>query len=406
MMAIKSILFKEPQWIKSPVYLIICCSLSVACGLPVKKNNITTHENQKENASVEWIKFQDSLTRHEVWQITAHDSASVAVYFERQAFTRDDNYVVFGSKRSGDWQIYRADLATGAIIPVSDKKGIHPYRFTIHPDGQHVWYIHDQMLFKCRVATLDEKMVFDFREKFSRRIDFSNSFTSDAKYTLITTPSDSGLSIYRVNLETGAIEHAVTWTTGSFSHPLICPTNPDLITFVPGPDTQNDMTLPMDQRARTWIVNMGTGKVKQFLTMPYGFRATHETWSWDGQRFFFFKKTEPGWIPVSICSIDQNGDNFREYYAHSEIRLGHGISTIDGKRFVTDGQDPHHNPLILINLDNGATTFLCWPNASITAGHGKFAHVHPSLSLSGRFVCYTSDCTGTPQVYVVPTGIR
>jgi len=359
--------------------------------------------HQQKNTSTEWIKYQDSLTRHEVWQITAHDSPSVAVYFERQAFTGDDKYLVFGSKRTGDWQIYQAELATGKINSISDKTGIHPYRFTIHPDGEHVWYVHNRVLYKTRVATLEETIVFDFRDKFSRHIDFSSSFSADGKYTLVTLPSDSGRSIYRVNLATGAVEHALTWTrSASFSHPLICPTNPDLITFVPYPDTQNDMTLPMEQRARTWIVNMRTREVKQFLTMPYGFRATHETWSWDGQRFFFFKKTQPGWIPVSICSNDQKGENFREYYSHSEIRLGHGISTIDGKWFVTDGQDPHHNPLILINLETGAATFLCWPNASITEGHPKFAHVHPSISMSGRFVCYTSDCTGTPQVYVVP----
>ncbi|MBN2088855.1 PD40 domain-containing protein [candidate division KSB1 bacterium] len=352
--------------------------------------------------SIEWVKYRDSLTQHEVWQITAHDSPSVAVYFERQAFTKDDKYMVFSSKRSGDWQLYRADMTTGEIVVISEKQGIHPYRFTIHPDGEHIWYVYNQVLYKNSVALLDEQVVFDFHNTFSQSIGFSSSFTADARYTLITTESDSGPSIYRVNLETGAIEHVITWTIESLSHPLICPTNPDLITFVPNPDTQNDMTLPMEKRARTWIVNMQTKEVKQFLTMPYGFRATHETWSWDGQRFFFFKKTQPGWIPVSICSIDQNGDNLQEYYVHPEIRLGHGISTIDRKWFVTDGQDPHHNPLILINLENGMAKYICWPDASIIEGHPKFAHVHPSISMSGRFLCYTSDRTGTPQVYVVP----
>ena len=32
------------------------------------------------------------------------------------------------------------------------------------------------------------------------------------------------------------------------------------------------------------------------------------------------------------------------------------------------------------------------------------AHVHPSFSPKGNYICYTSDRTGVPQVYVVPVG--
>ena len=93
---------------------------------------------------------------------------------------------------------------------------------------------------------------------------------------------------------------------------------------------------------------------------------------------------------------------FTEYYTHKKICLGHGISAPDGKWFVSDGQDPDYNPLVLLNLETGNATFLCWPNASIKGGHSQHAHVHPSLSSSGRYACYTSDVTGTAQVYVVP----
>jgi Tol biopolymer transport system component len=162
------------------------------------------------------------------------------------------------------------------------------------------------------------------------------------------------------------------------------------------------MSLPMDQRARTWIANMETGEMKQFLTCPYGFRATHESWSPNGERFFFFKKSVPGWMPVSIASISKEGDDWQEYYTNDTIRLGHGRASDDGKWFISDGQDPGYNPLVLLNLETGDTEFLCWADASIKEGHGAHAHVHPSFSSSGRFVTYTSDKTGTPQVYVVP----
>jgi Tol biopolymer transport system component len=47
---------------------------------------------------------------------------------------------------------------------------------------------------------------------------------------------------------------------------------------------------------------------------------------------------------------------------------------------------------------------LCWPDSSVRAGHARHAHVHPAISQSGRYTAYTSDRTGSPQVYVAPLG--
>lgn len=367
------------------LFLLICGSLAVP-----------------QKMVVEWQKPLDPYTGREVWQITSHDSGNVAVYFERQAFTADDRYLVFMSKRTGAWQIYRCDLQSGELAQVSPRP-VESSSFTINPDGKSVGYISDNVLYKTDVATLDEKVWFDFHGLLGGAARFSSSFSADARYTLVSTRTDSGPAIYRLDLNSGTLEHAITWWGERISHPLICPTNPDLITFVPGPDTQNDMSLPMEKRARTWIVDMKTKKARPFLTMPYGFRATHESWCADGSRFFFYRKTQPGWIPVSIGSVSQTGDDMKFYYTHDEIRLGHGISSADGKWFISDGQDSYYNPLILINLQTGQETIVCWPNASIEK-NGQFGHVHPSFSRSGRFVCYTSDVSGIPQVYVVPIG--
>ena len=60
--------------------------------------------------------------------------------------------------------------------------------------------------------------------------------------------------------------------------------------------------------------------------------------------------------------------------------------------------------LVLLNLESGQAHILCWPNATITEGHTKQAHVHPSFSPLANYVIYTSDVSGTGQVYVVPVG--
>jgi Tol biopolymer transport system component len=355
---------------------------------------------EKAQSTSEWIKARDALTGREVWQITSHDSASEACYFEAQAFTADDQYMVFSSKRTGEWQFYRCNLETGALKQLTSVPDLS-LRYTMHPDGKRIFYIDGAAL--CAIDVYDQSTdtLIDLGESGLERPQVANSFSADGRYALVNSRSDTGMSIYRADLHSGKMEHVLTWN-GRYSHALINPAYPHLVTFVPYPDTQNDMSLPMEQRARTWITNMETGEVKQFLTCPYGFRATHESWSHDGERFFFYKKSVPGWMPVSIASISKEGDDWQEYYTNDTIRLGHGRASNDGKWFISDGQDPGYNPLILLNLETGEPEFLCWADASIREGHSAHAHVHPSFSSSGKFVTYTSDKTGIPQVYVVP----
>ena len=231
---------------------------------------------------------------------------------------------------------------------------------------------------------------------------FSGSFTNDGTYTLLSTEQENIKSIYRINLKNGEIRIVHTQDSGSISHPLINPVYPDIISFVPGPDRQNDMNLPMELRARTWKTDLGKNETRQFLTCGYRLRATHESWAYNGTRFFYFRKTVPGWKPVAVCSMSLDGTDFIMHYSSDSLKLGHGIASRDGRWFVSDTQDPGKNPLVLINLKTGTGRIIAWPNSSVMEGQGVFSHVHPFFSPSARYICYTTDASGYPQVHVVP----
>ena len=96
------------------------------------------------------------------------------------------------------------------------------------------------------------------------------------------------------------------------------------------------------------------------------------------------------------------GGDLKVHYENDTIKLGHGVSSRDGRWFISDCQEPVINELVLLNLESGEAQVLCWPNSSVDGGHARQAHVHPSFSPKGNYICYTSDRTGVPQVYVVP----
>jgi Tol biopolymer transport system component len=350
----------------------------------------------------EWIKYQDSLTGREVWQITSHDSVSAPCYFENQAFTADEKFLVFTSKRTGAWEIYSACLENGEITALTKFCMVSNPRYTINPAGTGVCFINEWILYKIDIDDLLLDTLMNFSGLLPAKPRFSASFTNDGRYTLVSASPDSVQMLYRVDLSTKQLRLVLGKSEGRFSHPLICPTDPDIITYVPGPDTQNNMSLPMQERARTWKIDLSKDENKPFLVCPYGYRATHESWSKNGERFYFYRKTVPGWKPVTISSINKNGKDYKGYFTSDTIRLGHGSPDNDEKWFISDSQDPWINPLMLINLKSQESHIICWTNSSIAEGLTEFTHVHPFFSPTGKYVCFTSDRTGVCQVYVVP----
>ncbi len=374
----------------------------IVFSLCKRETNSQAKDLARVNWEPEWIKYKDSLTGREVWQITSNDSISAPCYFENQAFTADEKSLVFTSKRTGTWEIYSASLESGEITALTKFRMESNPRYTINPQGTGVCFIYDWILYKIDINDRNLNTLMDFSGLLPAKPRFSASFTNDGRYTLVSVSTDTAQLLYRIDLLTKQINLALAKTEGSFSHPLICPTDPNIITYVPGPDTQNDMSLPMQKRARTWKIDLNNGENKPFLICPYGYRATHESWSKDGQRFYFYKKTVPGWKPVTISSMNQNGEDYQGHFTSDTIRLGHGSPDRDEKWFISDSQDPMINPLILINLKTNESQIICWTNSSIGEENTNFTHVHPFFSPTANYVCFTSDRTGVCQVYVIP----
>ncbi len=360
---------------------------------------VTSCAGQPNKTASEWIKSTDARTGNEIWQLTSHDSISEAFYFYARSFTSDDKYAIFRSKRTGSWEVFRCDLTDGEIKQLT-YEGVD--NACIHPDGINMGYIAGWKYYKMNVHTMEKKMILDFTDKLPSPPGFRPTITNDGKYTLVVIREENLNILYRVNLESGEILKVLELNDGSFSHQLINPVDPNIITYCPLPDNQNDMGIPKLERPRTRIIRLDRGTNEPYLITPEGFRATHDSWSPLGNRFFFFEKKVPNWVPASIVSINLDGSDYTKHFTSGVIKLGHGAQSIDGEWFISDGQEPFDNPLVLLNLKDGKTEILCWPDASINTP--ARVHVHPNFSSSGNYVIYNTDVVKTDihQVYVIP----
>jgi hypothetical protein len=343
----------------------------------------------------------DEKTGQTVWQMTQGEAVNCSCYQEVEAFTGDEQYVIFSSNRTGDFQLYRADLRGGELGQLSDVADYRPISFGMARNGREALYTAGWRVYAVDVATGEDRVVIDFEGKIPSPPSGAPVALSgnDDRVVVAYASAPQKTMLAFGFVETGEFREVYEWD-GNLSHAQICPGDSNLVTFDPGPDTQNDMSLPMEDRARTWILDVDKAEPRPFLTMPYGFRATHEYWDFAGDRLYFHRKSVPGTVPGAICSIDRKGEDWQEHFVSPERRLGH--SSIDrGNSFIiSDVQCEGDNEMWQIDLKTNKGQVLCWPNTSHI--QDQKIHVHPSISPPGNYVDFTSDRCGLSDVFVFP----
>ncbi len=345
--------------------------------------------------------LKDEKTGGTVWRMTRGGHKNVTCYPEVEAFTEDEKYVLFSSDRTGEFNLYRAELKSGEIARLSEAPGFEMHSFSVSGDGTEALYSAGWTVHVVDVETGEERAAADLRGKLPyppRPFPPAVSRCSGEILVAFETGSGStGLAF--ASIVSGECRKIFEWP-GKISHPQIWPGSDGFVTFCPAPDTQDDMSLPPEKRARTWILDVKTGKARPFLIAPSGFRATHEYWDFTGSRMYYHRKSVPDWTPAALCSVNSEGGDPRVHYESSSRKLGHSSIDRESRFMISDVQESGNNELIRVDLKTGKGKVLCWPDTVYGAGHAN--HVHPSISARGNYVDFSSARSGAPDLYVLP----
>jgi hypothetical protein len=358
--------------------------------------------------------LHDQRTGRELWKMTSWDECHcVAPYMYFQAFSHDERFLVFLSDRSGRWELYRLEVASGESAQLTDgSRSVSApnflYKFDVEPSGRELVFLNGHGIGAVDIETGAPREVTrcppEWKASFAGPI---FSFDGRQVYSVFIDPQGYQ-HIVSAPLEGGTAEVIYRWPEAErkIHHMLAAPTEGLVITFAPSPDRQNKIDEAREHRARSWKFDAASGRCEPFLVMPPGFRATHEHWgiTADGEtRLFCHKKTVPTWTPASLVSIALDGGDFQEHYV-SDRKLGHSSLSPDGRTLVSDVQDVGENELIAVDLSTGKDEVLCWPNTRGGQSEDgiQFGHVHPAFSRSGKYVIYTSDEAGKAAIYILP----
>jgi oligogalacturonide lyase len=381
----------------------------------------------------EWKTFRDPFTGRRVQQLTDSAAEDYHLYFYNPSVTPDDRYLIFVSERTGISNLFRLDLACGEIIQLTDARPVRAdyWPFTYSPIvgvgtclpaiGAHeVFYFEGNRLAAVDWQSLAERTLLevppDRRPSMlqtnatgtttvfatwdealfaqgARRTYAGEAYPEDAFYQATTS------TVTRLDTKTGECREVLRGDKFWINHVLIHPTEHDLILFC-----HEYSALP----DRMWLLNAGTGEYASLPGQGPDEWYEHEFWSPDGTRICFHGGIKSD-RNVGFCGwYELSTGRYEKFYLSTPGRAyGHynapptfGAAQPDGETMVTDGE-ARPGFLSRVHLREGAQQFepLCCHD-SYKFGDDQRCHPHPSFTRDGRRVIFTSNQTGTSNVYL------
>lgn len=110
----------------------------------------------------ERLSGRDRATGVMVHQMTQHPSINHHAYFLQSSFTPDGEALIFTSYRTGSAQLFEARFPNGVIRQLTDGPPIHPFSATIHPGGEHIFFVRGGSIWRIERLTLEERCIVSF----------------------------------------------------------------------------------------------------------------------------------------------------------------------------------------------------------------------------------------------------
>lgn len=342
-----------------------------------------------------------------IHQMTSHPSISHSTYFLHSGFTPDSRKLIFTSYRTGSPQIFETDFPEGSIRQITSGEPVHPFSPAILPGGL-LLFVRGGSLWTTDRTTLTEREVVRFDgAQFGEP-----SFSPDGLWAVVA---------YKRGRETGLFAgrlDGTEWQKIPFDrtviHPQFHPLEPEWIEFAADPAPRM-FRVRRDGLGLECLYSHGND---EFIV--------HET---------FLGSTGDLVFTVWPFSVQRMNWHTREVSEIARFNAWHIAPNRSGTAILCDTNHPDEG-LFLIDVASGVPKRIClsessnrgsqwkksryalkedfeaarsaagsnlsWMEAGGDTVYGpQWTHPHPSFSPDESLVAFTSDRTGTAQVYVV-----
>lgn len=321
----------------------------------------------------------DEKTGTRVTRLTAFPTINENLYMHDNCFTPDSKTLIFKSwsslTRGSPWDLFKVNTDGTGLVQITDGPVGGPL---VSFRERAVFFTRDRKMVKLELDTLAETELCGLPDEVGGC--GQPSMTNDSRFYLAQSSLKNGKAGATLfDLEKGE-SRVVFEFDGSLSHMQVEPSQMKYIAYQHGP-------LPGDTHYRNiWIVDIDGTNARE---LPLNYGNGHWMWHGDGMRIMSALDRMRG---IAICRVD---DGFNDIV--TTMPAWHAGSSRDGHWAVADTNWPDMG-LILCNTDTRKTKPVC--ETLGTNCNPQWTHPHPGLSPDMRYVVFSSDRFGHPDVYI------
>lgn len=351
----------------------------------------------------EWYRYTDPQTGAAVTRLTSAACINHPLYYLTNSFSADGRWLVFASNRAGKTDLYRISLADGSIHRLTDLDHVQPYSGNVVDDVVYfttAGQVHRLDLRDGADQVLVDRPGCGFGEV---------TVSADRQWLacLITHDGKAGLLVARTD---GSQARVILDGVRALYHPQFHPTDPERLIYSADPPDPRIWTVRRD----------GSGDRCVWRNRPDEW-FVHETFLGPSGRLIVVHWRHG----IRVIGLDDG-----RLEKLTDLSAWHIAASADGSRIVCDTHLPDVG-ICLVDPETGRHRVVCQSRASSqgwqwhqsaplaatdsapgwatmveeaegeTAYGPQHTHPHPSFSPDGRWITFTSDMSGRPQVYLV-----
>ncbi len=359
--------------------------------------------------------FKDPDTGARVIQLTGDGSDNVHLYFTSEAFVGTAaERVVFGSNRSGRFELYMMEIAARKLVQLTEGEQIEPQSACLSPNGR-LFYFDGSVMRTLMVDTLDDRelyrvpagwkpnlatctlngshVAFCYRENFSVSTETGRIYSTMAE-TYYQHPTSVIMRIQASNGEAVSPWGERMW----ISHVMIHPTQPDLIMFC------HEGGGLVSQRM--WTIDARTARsraaVPLYRQRP-GEYCVHEYFTRQGDVGFQYEVERDGRMEHYNCFIRPDGTWIRQFLlpgrrpGHIQSNTKNTLVAGDSAYLSPDDKNGDKYMSLMTHAEGrGQVRRLCRRQP----GNTQHSHGHPVFSQDDRWVIFNSRVGERDNVYM------
>jgi oligogalacturonide lyase len=342
----------------------------------------------------------------EVTQWTQTGSSN-HLYFNIESFIDNDHFM-FYSDRSGKTNLFRMDMKSGTSTQMTDEEAMTQTAWSL-PALHSLWFLTKTELKVLNTATLETRLVMALD---SLRPE-SFAVTCDGKYFVFAANKNPGFSanhstgpyaLFRLDLAAKTICQISPDRGFKMSHVQTSPVDPTMVTYcwqhayVPG-----SPGIVGGTPNRIWWNTIDGTDGGPVGNQEFGLHRTHEFWFPDGKLMGYSARYQYGPKKGEQFIGIITPDGKENFMMPAPVSSSHSQMYRDNTHWVSDLYDGLQLVMFTIEGKSIVKTEILYKHDS--SMEGQPSHPHPHFSPDGRFVLFSTDTSGRPQVYTVKVNI-